>query len=64
MTVAACSGYTNQKPQTNYDLLISKTPEELAEWLDNIGTAFEPETIVSQQGWLAWMKQEVAESEC
>lgn len=25
-----------EKPQTNYDLLISKTPEELAEWLDAI----------------------------
>ena len=24
---------TNWEPQTNYDLLISKTPEELAEWI-------------------------------
>lgn len=31
-----CRAYTEKKPQTNYDLLISKTPYELAEWIAKI----------------------------
>lgn len=30
------NGFTGSKIVTNYDLLISKTPEELAEWLADI----------------------------
>ena len=28
-----------RKPQTNYDRLISKTPEEMAEWIESIEPA-------------------------
>ncbi len=40
--------------QTNYDLLVSKTPEELAEWLDNNDSNFP----ISDGGahWLSWLK--------
>ena len=31
-------GLFKPKPQTNYDYLISKTPEELAEWIADILT--------------------------
>ena len=41
-----------RKPITNYDRIISKTPEELAEWL---------EAHCYQYGWLDWLKQEVKE---
>ena len=45
-----------KKPPTNYDLLIQKTPEEMAEWIRdqiidrNIGI---PSGI-----WLDWLKEE------
>lgn len=48
-----------KKPMSNYDRLISKTPEELAEWLscnctgDGYGNGAED--------WLDWLKQEVRE---
>lgn len=47
--------------KTNADRIRSMTDEELAEWLKNIDTAYEPETIVSQRGWIDWLKQEVEE---
>ena len=31
-----------EKPQTNYDLLISKTPEEMAEWLSEVAGWISP----------------------
>jgi hypothetical protein len=49
-----------RKKQTNADKFFrNATDEELAERLENIDTAFEPNTIVSQRGWLDWLKQEV-----
>lgn len=36
-------------PRTNYDLIISKTPEKLAEWL---------EEHCYQKGWLEWLRKE------
>jgi len=49
-----------RKKQTNADKYFrNATDEELAERLENIDTAFEPNTIVSQRGWLDWLKQEV-----
>lgn len=45
-----------QKPITNYDRVIRKTPEELAEWLscnctgDGYGN--------SAEDWLDWLRQE------
>ena len=35
--------------RTNYDRLISKSPEELAEWLED---------HCYQYGWLDWLRQE------
>lgn len=42
---------------TNYDRLISKTPEELAEWLDDNDSNFP----ISDGGahWLSWLKSPV-----
>lgn len=31
-----CRCYSPKKPITNYDRIISKTPEELAEWIETI----------------------------
>lgn len=46
-----CFGYM---PQTNYDRLISKTPEELAEWVTTEGRTFgeEYEGYMSVLDWL------------
>ena len=47
------------KPITNYDRVIRKTPDELAEWLscnctgDGYGN--------SAEDWLDWLRQEVQE---
>lgn len=62
----ACYGYSEHirecedfRAETNYDRLISKTPEELAEWIStqiidrNIG--------VPVEAWLEWLKQEATE---
>ena len=55
--------YFEQLPKTNYDRLIRKTPEELAEWL-----VFVEQRILELQpmlerpalyaDWLNWLKQE------
>ena len=56
------------KPRTNYDLIISKTPEALADFLWGIGN--NPATgnyylngkllfsCADGNGWLVWLKQE------
>ena len=45
------------KPQTNYDRIISKTPEELAEWITVLQIA---QTIARQDKswWLKWLQSE------
>lgn len=49
-------GDFERKPVTNYDRIISKTPEELAEWLscnctgDGYGN--------SAEDWLDWLRRE------
>lgn len=50
-----------QRPQTNYDRLISKTPEELAEIMVDYsycppGTACKP---ICKECWIAWFKSPV-----
>lgn len=47
-------GTPNWEPQTNYDRLISKTPEELAEWVTTKGRTFgeEYEGYMSVLDWL------------
>lgn len=62
----------NYKPFTNYDLLISKTPEELAEWIlrePTIGyfavcppgtkDGVDCPTSPCEQCWLDWLKSPV-----
>lgn len=56
----ACRRNRTVEP-TNADRIRAMTDEELAEWLDNIDTAYEPETVVSRHGWLDWLRQEVAD---
>lgn len=66
LTVAACSGFSNPKPITNYDRLISKTPEEMAEFLCH---TVSPSGVINcssceasefcrmgHNGWLSWLK--------
>ena len=52
------------KPQTNYDRIISKTPEDLAEWiaggvLDLTGGSLKMAT----EAWLDWLWKEEEEGE-
>lgn len=57
-------------PQTNYDRLISKTPEELAKWLARVAGCRDgltrenaiklcTKTIHCNDCWLEWLRQEV-----
>lgn len=50
-------------PLTNYDRLISKTPEEMAEWINNNSCLCAPGKEPCEDGeceecWLDWLKQE------
>ena len=54
---------SKRKPKTNYDRIISKTPEELAEWIYQVqdGDAYQKENYLpplSKSWWLKWLKQE------
>jgi hypothetical protein len=51
-----------RKPKTNYDRIISKSPEEMAEWiaggvLNLTGGSLEMAT----EAWLDWLKEEATE---
>lgn len=48
-----------KKPLTNYDQLISKTPEELAYFMSGLSPSFMRFTV--KAAWLNWLKQEVEE---
>ena len=53
--------WSSRKPQTNYDLLISKTQEELAEKMVDYsycppGAACKP---TCKECWLSWLKSPV-----
>lgn len=49
------------KPVTNYDLLIRKTPEEMAAWIADHPVVSEyDENNPQHKAWLDWLKQEVA----
>lgn len=61
-----CSTYRSfklkPKPQTNYDLLISKTPEELADYLWSVKKYDRPyDKHISS--WLRWLKSPAKEGE-
>lgn len=47
-----------RKPLTNYDLLISRSPEELA----NILTTVNFSVKHSHEEWLKWLKEEVSDA--
>lgn len=44
---------------TNYDHLISQTPEELAEWLNSIQLKARFYWVWSRDAWFDWLKQGV-----
>ena len=59
---------TKPKPQTNYDYVISKTPEELTEWIESIEPAACPwrddhgdncRFTHCRDCWLDWLKSPV-----
>ena len=66
MKIVAMYLFDDDKPQTNYDLIISKTPDELAEWLKAIvQTMSLPIAFVNGElieNWLDWLKQEVTDA--
>lgn len=58
------------KPITNYDCIIRKTPEELADWISNVpyreGDVCPPTHKCSldmscEKCWLAWLQKEASE---
>lgn len=65
--------WSSNKPMTNYDRIISKTPEELAEWMAINTSCFfckvKNKNICSLDGgtcteeWLSWLKSPVEEKE-
>jgi hypothetical protein len=49
-----------KKPITNYDLLIRKTPEEMAAWIvDHPVVSEYDENNPQHKAWLEWLKMEV-----
>lgn len=54
--------YGKSKPVTNYDRLVSKTPEELAKFLHDM-TLISQEIGLSVEWWEQWLKSLVGEVE-
>ena len=51
-----------RKPQTNYDRIISKTPEELAEWIaGNVLNLTGGSLKMATEAWVDWLRQEATE---
>ena len=73
LTVAACNGYKEKKVRTNYDRLISKSREEMAEMMAVLGgcplnvmtncpKGHAPnEDCNAKRCWYDWLMQEVKE---
>lgn len=63
----AMLNFEPRKPITNYDRIISKSPEELAKWLGDKDTCppecwkYLYDDVDCAECWLAWMKQEASE---
>lgn len=55
-----CSTYRSYKPipVTNYDRIISMTPDELADFLDKVDPVF-----WKRETWLDWLRKEAEEGE-
>ena len=60
------------KPRTNYDSIVSKSPEDLAKWLSFLAPCCHCEAVPEERNqvihphncyekWLEWLKQEVQE---
>lgn len=49
------------KPQTNYDRLVRKSPEELAEFIWGVETAGRAYGPRGKNAWLNWLKEEAKE---
>lgn len=54
--------WSSSKPQTNYDRLVSKTPEELAVFMHDM-FLISTEIGLSTDWWLQWLKSPVEEKE-
>ena len=73
--ITSCSVFVPPKPVTNYDLLIRKTPEELAKWIVEIADCDECEEMhgfrmcdaapdkACEDCWAGWLMQEAEEGE-
>lgn len=48
---------TTPKPITNYDRLVSKSPEELAEWLYDVPARW----YAKKEAWLDWLNEGASE---
>ena len=52
-------GDMERKPITNYDCIISKSPEELAEWIaGDVLNLTGGSLKMATEAWLDWLKQE------
>lgn len=56
-----CPNWTLQKPDTNYDRIIRKKPEQLAEWLNEMETVARYYGPKGKAAWLKWLNQEARE---
>lgn len=55
---------TNQQPKTNYDRLISKSPEKLAAWIADHPVVSEyDENNPKHKSWLDWLKSPAEEGD-
>lgn len=54
---------TSRPIVTNYDRIISKTPEELARWIWAVQSEIKHEDLFSTDGWHIWLMQEAKEGE-
>lgn len=76
MSKAVCEKHNLRIPRANYELLIHKTPEELAEWIETIANCDSCQYSWSfgkcrggdgtshaacRLKWLDWLKQEIKE---
>lgn len=53
---------SKHKPQTNYDRIISKSPEELSEWIaGGVLNLTGGSLKMATEAWLDWLKREAAE---
>lgn len=54
---------TSKPIVTNYDRIISKTPEELARWIWAVQSEIKRGDLFSDDGWYIWLMQKADEGE-